>query len=106
MQQVTVYSTKNCPYCRIAKAFLDSHDVKYASIDVGEDIEALKKMIAISGQRGVPVITVDDEVIIGFDSQRLNELFGEVKFGEQYDVLIVEQALLDLPQECIVHERC
>jgi alkyl hydroperoxide reductase subunit F len=89
MQLVTVYSTKNCPYCRIAKAFLDSHDVKYAGIDVGEDIEAAKKMIAISGQRGVPVITVGDEVIIGFDSQRLNELFGEVKFGEQYDVLIV-----------------
>jgi alkyl hydroperoxide reductase subunit F len=89
MQLVTVYSTKNCPYCRIAKAFLDSHDVKYASIDVGEDIDAAKKMIAISGQRGVPVITVDDEVIVGFDSQRLHELFGEVKFGEQYDVLIV-----------------
>jgi alkyl hydroperoxide reductase subunit F len=89
MQLVTVYSTKNCQYCRITKAFLDSHGVKYTSVDVGEDIEAAKKMIAISGQRGVPVITVDDEVIIGFDSQRLNELFGEIKSGEQYDVLIV-----------------
>ena len=26
---------------------------------------------------GVPVITVDNEVIVGFDAQRLNELFGE-----------------------------
>jgi alkyl hydroperoxide reductase subunit F len=46
-------------------------------------------MIALSGQRGVPVITVDDEVIVGFDSQRLNELFGTHVSSETYDVIIV-----------------
>jgi len=89
MQQVTVYSTKNCPYCRMAKAFLDRNGVKFATIDVGDDVEAAKRMVAVSGQRGVPVITVDDEVIIGFDSRRLNELFGESVEGKQYDVLII-----------------
>ena len=34
---------------------------------------AAKKMIDLSGQRGVPVILVDDEVIVGFDSQNLND---------------------------------
>jgi alkyl hydroperoxide reductase subunit F len=89
MQQVTVYSTKNCPYCRMAKAFLDRNKVKYTSIDVGEDSEAAKRMVALSGQRGVPVITVDGEIIIGFDSQRLNELFGTSGPDVVYDVLIV-----------------
>jgi alkyl hydroperoxide reductase subunit F len=89
MRKVTVYSTKNCPYCRMAKAFLDKHGVPYDSIDVGENTDAAKKMIALSGQRGVPVIIVDDEVIIGFDSQKLNDLFGEAISGEVYDVLIV-----------------
>jgi NADH-dependent peroxiredoxin subunit F len=89
MRKVTVYSTKNCPYCRMAKAFLDKHAVPYDSIDVGENTDAAKKMIALSGQRGVPVIIVDDEVIIGFDSQKLNDLFGEAISGEVYDVLIV-----------------
>jgi len=89
MPQVTVYSTKNCPYCRMAKAFLDRHGVDYIGIDVGTDKEQTKKMIEISGQYGVPVITVDDEVIVGFDTQRLNELFGEEKGGEVYDILIV-----------------
>ena len=73
----------------MAKAFLDKHGVPYDSIDVGENTDAAKKMIALSGQRGVPVIIVDDEVIIGFDSQRLNDLFGEAISGEVYDVLIV-----------------
>jgi alkyl hydroperoxide reductase subunit F len=73
----------------MAKAFLDKQDVLYESIDVGEDTGAAKKMTELSGQRGVPVITVDDEVIVGFDSQRLNELFGNTPSGEIYDVLIV-----------------
>jgi len=89
MQQITVYSTKNCPYCRMAKAFLDRNGVKFATIDVGEDVDAAKRMVALSGQRGVPVITVDDEVIVGFDSQRLTELFGTARAGDVYDVLIV-----------------
>jgi alkyl hydroperoxide reductase subunit F len=89
MRKVTVFSTKNCPYCRMAKAFLDKHDVPYESVDVGEDTDAAEKMIELSGQRGVPVITVDDEVIVGFDSQKLNELFGTSTPGEIYDVLII-----------------
>ncbi|HII99404.1 MAG TPA: FAD-dependent oxidoreductase [Methanoregula sp.] len=89
MTRVTVYSTQNCPYCRMAKAFLDKYRVPYESLDVGADIEAAKKMIELSGQRGVPVITVDDEVIVGFDAQRLNELFGETTADENFDVLIV-----------------
>ena len=89
MSTVTVYSTKNCPYCRMTKAFLDKQGVTYSSIDVGTDAVAAQKMIALSGQRGVPVITVDDEIIVGFDSQRLNELFGTHVSAETYDVIIV-----------------
>lgn len=89
MSNVTVYSTQNCPYCRMAKAFLEKNGIPYESIDVGADPAAAEKMIKLSGQRGVPVITVDDEIIVGFDSQRLNELFGKVRAGGVYDVLIV-----------------
>jgi alkyl hydroperoxide reductase subunit F len=63
--------------------------VPYESIDVGTDHDAAEKMVALSGQRGVPVIVVDDEVIVGFDSQRLNELFGEATADEVNDVVIV-----------------
>ncbi|MFA5330968.1 MAG: Uxx-star family glutaredoxin-like (seleno)protein [Methanoregula sp.] len=89
MSAVTVYSTKNCPYCRMAKAFLDKQGVPYTAIDVSADTAAAKKMIELSGQRGVPVITVDDEVIVGFDSQRLNELFGSPVSEGTYDVIII-----------------
>ena len=89
MTKVTIYSTQNCPYCRMAKAFLEKHGVPYESIDVGSDSGAAQKMIDLSGQRGVPVIIVDNEVIVGFDSERLNDLFGEPQTGDSYDVVIV-----------------
>jgi NADH-dependent peroxiredoxin subunit F len=88
MPQVTVYSTQNCPYCRLAKAFLDRYGVEYRSIDVGVDRKAAKEMVEKSGQYGVPVITVDDEVIVGFDSNRLSELFGSEQKSSLFDVII------------------
>lgn len=89
MTRVTIYSTQNCPYCRMAKAFLQKYGVPFESIDVGADADAARKMIELSGQRGVPVITVDDEIIVGFDAQRLNELFGEAGPDDICDVLII-----------------
>jgi alkyl hydroperoxide reductase subunit F len=89
MKNVTVYSTKGCPYCRMVKAFLEKLEIPYTSVDVGEDAATAEKMIELSGQRGVPVITVDDEVIVGFDSRRLNELFGTSTAGDIYDVIII-----------------
>ena len=89
MSHVTVYSTKPCQYCRMAKALLEQYGVPFETIDVGEDEDAARKMIELSGQRGVPVITVDDEVIVGFDAQRLNELFGTAVASDVADVLII-----------------
>jgi len=89
MPQVTVYSTQNCPYCRLAKAFLDRYGVEYRSIDVGVDRKAAKEMVELSGQYGVPVIVVDDEVIVGFDSNRLKELFTTETAAALYDVIIM-----------------
>ncbi|GAB6284199.1 MAG: alkyl hydroperoxide reductase subunit F [Methanoregula sp.] len=89
MTTVTVYSTKACPYCRMVKALLEKLGVAYTGVDVGEDAGAARKMIKLSGQRGVPVITVDDEVIVGFDARRLNELFGTSSAGDLFDVLII-----------------
>lgn len=89
MPEVIIYSTKNCPYCRMVKAFLDKHGVSYKSIDVGEDRTAADEMINLSGQTGVPVIKVGEEIIVGYDAQRLNELFGATKMGDFFDVVII-----------------
>jgi alkyl hydroperoxide reductase subunit F len=73
----------------MAKALLEQYGVPFETIDVGEDEDAARKMIELSGQRGVPVITVDEEVITGFDAQRLNELFGTAVASDIYAAIII-----------------
>jgi len=89
MASVTIYSTPQCPYCRMVKAFLDRKGVPYQDINVAEDRKAAEEVVRISGQLGVPVTVVDGEVIVGFDAQRLNELFGAPKEEDVYDVMIL-----------------
>jgi alkyl hydroperoxide reductase subunit F len=89
MVGVTVYSTKNCPYCRMTKAFLEKHGIKYVDIDVGSDREAAKKLVDISGQFGVPVTVWGDDVVVGFNSEKLHELAGKEAGGGAFDVVII-----------------
>ncbi|KAF5055518.1 Ferredoxin--NADP reductase [anaerobic digester metagenome] len=89
MPNVVVYYTENCPYCRMVKAFLDQRKVPYRAVNVGTDRQAAREMIERSQQYGVPVTTVDDEVIVGYDAQRLGEIFGEEQSDTSLDVLIV-----------------
>ncbi|MDD4255913.1 MAG: FAD-dependent oxidoreductase [Methanofollis sp.] len=89
MPEVKVYSTKQCPYCRMVKAFLEKHGIEYENIDVGEDEEAARELFRVSKQLGVPVTVVGEDVVVGFDAPRLNALFGTEKKEELYDVVIL-----------------
>ena len=71
---VTVYSTPTCPWCRRAEEFLSQRGVPFRKIDVSVDTQAANEMVLRSGQQGVPVITVGDEVVVGFDRPRLERL--------------------------------
>jgi glutaredoxin-like YruB-family protein len=72
--KVKVYSTPTCPYCKMAKSYLDENGVAYDDVDVTKDATGRDEMIKKSGQMGVPVILVDGEIVIGFDKERLANL--------------------------------
>ncbi len=73
---VTVYSTPTCPYCKMAKAFLQENKVDYKDVDVAADDKAAQEMIEKSGQMGVPVIAIDDAIIVGFDKEAMKKALG------------------------------
>jgi glutaredoxin-like YruB-family protein len=75
--KVIVYSTPTCPYCHAAKDYLKEHKVKFEDVDVSKDQKAAEDMIEKSGQMGVPVIIVDNKVVIvGFDRDALKKALG------------------------------
>ncbi len=75
-KKVTVYSTSTCPYCKRAKDYLTQKGIPFTDYNVGEDREKAKEMIQKSKQMGVPVIVVDDEVIVGFNQAKLDSLLA------------------------------
>ncbi len=76
MKEVTIYSTPTCHYCQMAKAYFKENNIAYTEHDVAGDAEQRKIMMDKSGQMGVPVIQIGDELIIGFNKPVIMDLLG------------------------------
>jgi len=70
------FSTPTCPYCQAAKRYLQQRGVPFEDEDVSQNMIAAQYMVQRSGQQGVPVIQVGNEVVVGFDRARLDALLG------------------------------
>lgn len=76
VKQVKVYSTPTCPYCVRAKQFLKDNNIVFEDIDVSQDQARGDEMVKKSGQIGVPVLDIDNEIIIGFDKEKIKKALG------------------------------
>lgn len=76
MKKVIVYSTPTCIYCQMLKDWLKQNSVPFTAYDLSRDVERREEVIKKTGQMAVPVIEIDDEIIIGFDKKKLSELLG------------------------------
>ena len=79
--KITVYSTTTCPYCVMLKKWLKNKDVEFDDILVDRDPRAAQKMVALSGQMGVPFTTVETDEgkmhgVLGFDRASLSQLLS------------------------------
>lgn len=72
--KITVYSTPTCGFCRMAKAYFAAKGLEYDEIDVSQNQAAQAEMIEKSGQVGVPVIEIDDKIIVGFNRPQIDLL--------------------------------
>jgi len=74
MKTVTIYSTNTCHYCNLAKDFFKQHNIAYTEHNVGTDMEKRQEMINFTHQLGVPVIRIDDTILVGFQESKVAEL--------------------------------
>jgi len=75
-KNVTIYSTPTCHFCQLSKDFFKENGVAYTEYNVASDLDKRQEMIQKSGQMGVPVIFVGDELVVGFDKDKLSSLLG------------------------------
>ena len=76
MSKVTVYSTPTCHFCHMAKDFFKENNVAFEEFNVAEDLGKRKEMVDKTGQMGVPVIIIDNNVIVGFNKPKIADLLN------------------------------
>jgi glutaredoxin-like YruB-family protein len=76
MKNVTIYSTPSCHFCHMAKDYFTANNVAFTDHDVATDLDKRKEMMDMTGQMGVPVIRIGDDVVVGFDEEKVKELLA------------------------------
>jgi len=72
-KKVIIYTTNICPWCIKAKEFFKENNISYKEKNVQEEPKLANELLEKSGQMGVPVITIGDSVIIGFNKERITK---------------------------------
>lgn len=78
MKPVTVYSTRICPYCMLAKRLLGSKGIAYQEILVDQDDALRADLMQRTGRRTVPQIFIGDHHVGGFDDLSALERAGQL----------------------------
>lgn len=70
--KVIIYSATWCGFCHAVKQYLDGLGVKYDDRDVEADPKVGDEAVAKSGQRGIPVLDIEGDIIVGFDRPKID----------------------------------
>jgi glutaredoxin len=69
--QITMYSTEWCGVCTRARKYMHDKRIPFKDFDIERDEQARDRAHAVNPRGGVPTITIDKEVLIGFSPESL-----------------------------------
>lgn len=75
-EKIKIYSTPSCPVCTVLKMFLKEHNIDFQDIDVSKDEKVKGEIIKKSGKIEVPMIEIDDKIVVGFDRKEICRLLN------------------------------
>ena len=67
MKEVTIYTTRLCPFCYKAKSLLNKFEVSFNEISIDLNPKLKEEMVAKAGKTSVPQIWIGDSHIGGCD---------------------------------------
>lgn len=73
-KKVEIYSTPSCHFCHMAKEWMTQKHISFVDYNVAENLEKRKEMIEMTGQLGVPVIKIGNDVMVGFNPDQMEKL--------------------------------
>ncbi|WP_243343325.1 glutaredoxin family protein [Anaerococcus sp. AGMB09787] len=75
MSDIKIYTSSTCVFCKAAKQFFNDNNIDFTEYNVDDDKDAVDYLVS-KGYRGVPVINIDGEDIVGFDKEAIEEKLG------------------------------
>ena len=75
-KKIEIFSTPTCHFCSLAKDWFKEKGLIYTEYDVAADIDKRKEMVEMTGQLGVPVIRIGEEVLIGYNPSKMSEILS------------------------------
>lgn len=70
---IQIYTTTKCAHCQEAKNYFTSKGLEFEVFDISKDT-IKKQEILDAGYRSVPIIKINNEVIVGWDKQKVEAL--------------------------------
>ena len=74
-KKVSVYVAPDCSYCIQIEKLLKKHKVQYTRYDISSDTTGQKRFAYLEGT-GTPLIEIDNEIIRGYDPDRVKSSLG------------------------------
>lgn len=67
MDNITVYTTTQCPYCVMIKNFLSENNIDFKQVNVETNPKMMQQLVRKTGEMGLPQTEVNGKQVIGFD---------------------------------------
>jgi glutaredoxin-like YruB-family protein len=75
--RVVIFTQPDCPPCHVVKLFLQERGVAFEERDITLDPAAVRDLTEKYNSYSTPTLVIGEEVMIGFNPERLGEILGE-----------------------------
>jgi len=75
--KVVLFSQPDCPPCQVLKILLEEKGVAFEERDITQDPSAVRDLMEKYKSHSTPTLVIGDEVLIGFDPERIDKLLGD-----------------------------
>ncbi|MGA2688949.1 MAG: glutaredoxin domain-containing protein [Candidatus Korobacteraceae bacterium] len=76
-RKIIVFTQPDSLPCEAVKLFLKDRKAKFEERCVTDGKDALRELAEKYNSRSIPTVVIDDEVVVGFDPERLDQLFEQ-----------------------------
>ncbi len=86
--EVIIYTSPNCKYCGLAKAYFNESKIAFEEIDISSDRKKAQEMLAKNGgKNSTPTLEINGRIVMGFQRELIDEALSRPKPRKREDII-------------------